>query len=62
MKHYYVVSGSEYGINIQTKENFNDLLSAECLFEQIKYDDFATVLMFVDENGKETKIQQHINE
>ena len=62
MEHYYVVSGNEFGINLESKRNFKNLNEAEEYFEQIKYDDFGCALMQVDADGKETEIKMYSEE
>lgn len=59
MKHYYVVNGNEYGIDIESKKNFNNLNDATAYYESIVDDDFYTCIRFVDENGLESIIREY---
>ncbi len=57
MEHYYVVSGNEYGVDLDTKKNFTNLEDAKIYFEKIKFDDFACKVVFVNQNGIEKDIE-----
>jgi len=61
MVHFYVVNGNEYGIDIETKKNFIDIDSAKEYFENVKFDDFVCLLIFVDFEGNEEIIVKHLN-
>lgn len=62
MEHYYVVTGNEYGINLDTKKNFINLDDACTHFEEVKFDDFACTLRYVKASGVEVDIETFINE
>ena len=62
MEHYYVVSGNEFGINLESKRNFTNLKEANKFFEEVKYDDFGCALMYVNDNGEEVEIKIYSEE
>lgn len=55
MKHYYVITGNEFGLDIRTKKNFkpDNIDGAILHYNEVKDDDFGTLLMSVDDNGVE---------
>jgi len=62
MKHYYVVTGNEFGADLSSKKNFKEMEDAFDHYEKVKQDDYGVILMFVNDNGKETIIEEHTNE
>ena len=62
MKHFYVVSGNEFGIDIYSKKNFSDQLQAAEYFEKTKTDDFGCMIVFVNEYGEEEILESYYDE
>jgi len=62
MEHYYVATGSEYGVDLDTKKNFTNIDDARTHFEEVKYDDFACKLVYVNSSGIENDIEIFIND
>lgn len=57
MEHYYVVSGNEYGVDLNTKKNFKNLDDAKEHFEDVKFDDFGCKIVYVNSSGVEKDIE-----
>jgi hypothetical protein len=64
MEHYYVVTGNEYGLNPGSKKNYkpSDLDKARQYYESVLEDDFYAGLIRVDEEGRESVVDQKIDE
>jgi len=64
MEHLYVVTGNEWGADIYSKKNFkiSELDEANAYFDKVRSDDFACILMSVDDEGKETTIREETDE
>lgn len=66
MEHYYVITGNEFGADVRSKENFskNDMEKAFDKFENLKNKEeyFYVGLYYVNNEGKETIIEEFIDE
>ena len=62
MEHYYVVCGNEFGVDLSSKKNFTELNHAKKFFDKVKYDDFGSFLVYVDNIGTEKVIEVFVNE
>ena len=64
MEHYYVITGNDYGADLDTKKNFNPILKDEAYqyFELVKKHDYACVLVHVDSYGNEKVLRKQFNE
>lgn len=66
MEHYYVISGDEFGFDIETKKNFNVtyITIVQKYFDKVKVDsnNFQTILMYVNPDGEESTIDEYCNE
>ncbi len=61
MEHYYVVNGNEFGVDLSTKSNFLEYKDAIRYFDQVKFNDFGCMLVYVDVNGVEKYIQAFVS-
>lgn len=57
MEHYYVITGNEFGVNIDSKKNFMTLEEADLYFEKVQFEDFGCLLMRVRPDGSEEEIK-----
>ena len=62
MEHYYVITGNEYGADLDSKKNFTNLDDAYKHFEEVKFDDFACRIVYVNPSGVERDIETFIND
>lgn len=63
MRHYYVINGNEFGVDLFSKNNFKDTEIDECqkYFDKVKNEDTYCCMVYVDNDGKETILKQYNN-
>ena len=61
MEHYYVVTGNEFGVNLDSKQNFKKIQNAMKKYNEVKFNDFVSLLIYVNSNGDEKVIEQNID-
>ena len=64
MEHYYVITGNEYGADLDSKTNFKSTEKQLAInhFNNVKGTDFVCILMFVDSFGNEQEIENYFEE
>lgn len=60
MEHYYVITGNEFGSNLDSKQNFKELDDANINYNSRIHDDFYCTLIHVDGYNNESTIKESI--